>query len=230
MPYKHTHRLHRIGWLRASVMGANDGMVSTASLIIGITAAGVSHEYILLAGLAGLVSGAMSMAAGEYVSVSSQADTEKADLATEKKSLDEDFEYEIQELANKYQERGLEPVLAREVANQLMAHDALSAHARDDIGISDSISPRPIIAAFSSAVAFAIGAALPLLTAWFVNIEQLLIFVAGLSLLFLMVLGGIAAYIGGSSILRGAARVSFWGVLAMTFTAAVGRMLESSII
>lgn len=226
MVYTHIHRSHRIGWLRASVLGANDGIVSTSSLLIGVAAAGATHEYILLAGVAGLVAGAMSMAAGEYVSVSSQLDTEKADLAIEKKSLDEDFEFEKEELANKYKDRGLDPQLAWKVADQLMAYDALSAHARDDIGISDSATPQPVQAAFSSAGAFAIGAALPLLTAWLVAGKQLIPSVAGLSLVFLMVLGGVAARTGGSSIFKGATRVCFWGAMAMALTAVVGGMLE----
>ncbi len=226
MVYPHIHRSHRIGWLRASVMGANDGIVSTSSLLIGVAAAGATHENILLAGVAGLVSGAMSMAAGEYVSVSSQLDTEKADLAIEQMSLDDNFELEKEELAKKYKDRGLESQLAWKVADQLMAHDALSAHARDDIGISDSVTPQPVQAAFSSGGAFAIGAALPLLTACLIAGKQLIPFVAGLSLVFLMILGGVAARTGGSSKFKGATRVCFWGAMAMALTAVAGKIFE----
>jgi VIT1/CCC1 family predicted Fe2+/Mn2+ transporter len=205
-------------------MGANDGIVSTASLIIGVAAAGTTQQSILLAGLAGLVAGAMSMAAGEYVSVSSQADTERADLAQEKKSLEENLELEQEELAQIYEERGLEPVLAKQVAEQLMAHDALGAHARDEIGISESASARPVQAAFSSAGTFTVGAALPLLLAWVVPGTQLIACVAISSLLFLAMLGGLAARTGGAPVAVGAIRVTFWGALAMGLTAAVGRI------
>lgn len=203
------HRLHRVGWLRASVLGANDGIVSTASLIIGVAAANTAHSDILLAGLAGLVAGAMSMAAGEYVSVSSQADTEYADLEQERKSLEENIEFETKELAKIYESRGLEPELAIQVAEQLMAHDALGAHARDEIGIIESTRARPLQAAFSSAATFTVGAALPLLTAWFVPLSQLITLVAILSLVFLAVLGGIAAQAGGAPTLKAAIRVTF---------------------
>jgi len=224
MTHHELHRSHRIGWLRAAVLGANDGIVSTASLIIGVAAASTAHAEILLAGVAGLVAGAMSMAAGEYVSVSSQSDTENADLALEQKSLDENAESEKQELAKIYQDRGLMPALARQVAEQLMAHDALGAHARDEIGISDSARARPVQAAFSSAGTFVIGAALPLVTAWFAPVSQLIPIVASLSLVFLAVLGGIAARAGGAPIAKGAVRVTFWGALAMGLTALVGRL------
>ncbi|KPJ90953.1 MAG: hypothetical protein AMJ53_12580 [Gammaproteobacteria bacterium SG8_11] len=218
------HRLHRVGWLRASVLGANDGIVSTASLIIGVAAANTAHSDILLAGLAGLVAGAMSMAAGEYVSVSSQADTEYADLEQERKSLEENIEFETEELAKIYESRGLAPELATQVAEQLMAHDALGAHARDEIGIIESTRARPLQAAFSSAATFTVGAALPLLTAWFVPLSQLITLVAILSLVFLAMLGGIAAQAGGAPILKAAIRVTFWGALAMALTAGVGRI------
>ena len=165
MSHHEAHKMHRVGWMRAAVLGANDGIVSTASLIIGVAAAGAAHEYILIAGISGLVAGAMSMAAGEYVSVSSQADTERADLELERQSLEEDYEYEIQELAEIYERRGLQPALAREVAEELMAHDALGAHARDEIGISAHVSANPVQAALSSALTFFVGAALPLLVA-----------------------------------------------------------------
>lgn len=216
------HRSHRTGWLRAAVLGANDGIVSTASLIIGVAAAESGQASILLAGVAGLVAGAMSMAAGEYVSVSSQADTESADLALEKKSLERNVDFEKAELAGIYEGRGLEPALAREVAEQLMAHDALAAHARDEIGISETVSAQPVQAAASSAAAFVAGAALPLAVAWFVPGPRLIVAVAGSSLVFLALLGGLAARTGGASITVGAARVTFWGALAMLITAAVG--------
>ena len=224
MSHSEIHRSHRVGWLRAAVLGANDGIVSTASLIIGVAAASSAHEGILLAGLAGLVAGAMSMAAGEYVSVSSQSDTEKADLAIEKRSLEQDFEFEKEELALIYESRGLELALAKKVAEQLMAHDALGAHARDEIGISESVSAQPVQAAFSSAGTFTIGAALPLAAAWVVPGSQLISVVALSSLVFLALLGGIAASAGGASIAVGAIRVTFWGALAMAITAGVGRI------
>ena len=224
MSHHETHRSHRVGWLRAAVLGANDGIVSTASLIIGVAAANTTHEGILLAGVAGLVAGAMSMAAGEYVSVSSQADTENADLAIEIKSLEEDIEFEKDELAKIYEGRGLEPALAKKVSEQLMAHDALGAHARDEIGISESVSARPVQAAFSSAGTFIVGAALPLMMAWAVPESQLIPVVAASSLVFLALLGGIAARAGGAPITVGAIRVTFWGALAMALTAGVGRI------
>lgn len=218
------HRSHRIGWLRAAVLGANDGIVSTASLIIGVAAANTAHGDILLAGVAGLVAGAMSMAAGEYVSVSSQADTENADLALEKRSLSDDSAFELEELANIYEERGLDSTLAKQVAEQLMAHDALGAHARDELGIFEGIRALPVQAAFSSAGTFTVGAALPLLAAWSMPGTQLIPVVAALSLIFLAVLGGLAALAGGAPITIGAFRVTFWGALAMGLTAAVGRL------
>jgi len=224
MTHHEVHRSHRVGWLRAAVLGANDGIVSTASLIIGVAAASATQENILLAGVAGLVAGAMSMAAGEYVSVSSQSDTENADLALEKKSLENDFELEKDELAKIYQDRGLEPVLAKQVAEQLMAHDALGAHARDEIGISETVSAQPVQAAFYSAGTFTVGAALPLLVAWVIPGSFLITAVAVLSLVFLAILGGLAARTGGASIIVGAIRVTFWGALAMGLTAAVGRI------
>ncbi|PFG08598.1 VIT1/CCC1 transporter family protein [Marinobacter sp. LV10MA510-1] len=224
MSHIEIHRSHRVGWLRAAVLGANDGIVSTASLIIGVAAASSAHEGILLAGLAGLVAGAMSMAAGEYVSVSSQSDTEKADLAIEKKSLAEDFESETEELALIYERRGLESALAKQVAEQLMAHDALGAHARDEIGISESARAQPVQAAFSSAGTFTVGAALPLAAAWVVPGSQLISVVAVSSLVFLAFLGAIAARAGGAPMVFGAIRVTFWGALAMALTAGVGRI------
>jgi VIT1/CCC1 family predicted Fe2+/Mn2+ transporter len=219
------HKSHRIRWLRAAVLGANDGIVSTASLIIGVAAAHATHASIILAGVAGLVAGAMSMAAGEYVSVSSQADTEKADLEIERISLKENIEFEKDELADIYKKRGLDTDLSKQVAKQLMAHDSLGAHARDELGISDNVRAQPIQAAFSSAATFIVGATLPLLTAWLVPVALLIPIVAGLTLIFLAVLGGLAARAGGASIVIGAARVTFWGTLAMGITAAVGRVL-----
>lgn len=224
MSHHEVHRAHRVGWLRAAVLGANDGIVSTASLIIGVAAAGAAHADILLAGIAGLVAGAMSMAAGEYVSVSSQSDTEKADLELEKKSLNTDFEFEKLELAEIYQDRGLTPELALQVAEQLMDHDALGAHARDEIGISEMSNARPIQAAFSSAGTFVVGAALPLLVAWLTPGPQLILLVALASLFFLALLGGLAARTGGAPVWVGSVRVTFWGALAMALTAGVGRL------
>jgi len=224
MTHHEEHRSHRVGWLRAAVLGANDGIVSTASLIIGVAAASTTQANILLAGVAGLVAGAMSMAAGEYVSVSSQSDTENADLALEKTSLENDIEFEKDELAKIYQNRGLEPVLAKQVAEQLMAHDALGAHARDEIGISESASARPVQAAFYSAGTFTVGAALPLIVAWATPGNYLISAVAALSLVFLALLGGVAARAGGAPITVGAIRVTFWGALAMGLTAVIGRI------
>ena len=224
MSHEEHHRVHRIGWLRAAVLGANDGIVSTSSLIIGVASAGATSESILLAGVAGLVAGAMSMAAGEYVSVKSQHDTEQADLELERASLEQNFEFEVEELAEIYQQRGLDADLSRKVAEQLMEHDALGAHARDEIGISTSSRPRPVQAAVSSAVTFTLGAALPLLTAWLFAGPSVITAVAVASLVFLASLGALAARAGGASILTGAMRVTFWGALAMAITAGVGRL------
>lgn len=218
------HYSSRIGWLRAAVLGANDGIVSTASLVIGVAAASATRGEVLLAGMAGLMAGAMSMAAGEYVSVCSQADTENADLARERHELETDLESERAELAAIYEERGLEPVLARQVAEQLMAHDALAAHARDELGLSEIHSARPIQAALASASTFAVGAVLPLGLAWLSPDYALVPLVAGSSLVFLALLGGLAARAGGANVLVGSARVTFWGILAMVATAAVGRL------
>lgn len=228
MSHHEVHRSHRIGWLRAAVLGANDGIVSTASLIIGVAAAHTTHANILIAGVAGLVAGAMSMAAGEYVSVSSQSDTENADIELEKLSLADDVAFEQSELATLYEKRGLDSDLAQQVAFQLMAHDALGAHIRDELGIFESIRARPIQAAFSSAATFTIGAALPLLAAWAVPVPYLITVVAALSLLCLAILGGLAAHAGGAPIIIGAVRVTFWGALAMGLTAAVGLLFGVS--
>ena len=223
IPHHHEiHRAHRIGWLRAAVLGANDGIVSTASLIVGIAASHAAHNEIVLAGIAGLVAGAMSMAAGEYVSVSSQADTEQADLARERKELDENLDHEQKELQAIYVARGLDPLLAEQVAEQLMNHDALGAHARDELGISATGTARPIQAALTSAATFSIGAVLPLLIVLFTHDQNLIVLVSVASLLFLALLGVLAAYTGGSSIIKSAFRVTFWGALAMGLTAGVG--------
>jgi len=224
MTHHETHRAHRVGWLRAAVLGANDGIVSTASLIIGVAAASATQDSILIAGVAGLVAGAMSMAAGEYVSVSSQSDTEKADLELERESLEQNFEFERDELAEIYEDRGLDPALAKQVADQLMAHDALGAHAQDEIGISETVNAQPVQAAFSSAGTFVVGAALPLMVAWAIPGPQLILAVAAASLVFLALLGGLAARAGGAPIIVGSIRVTFWGALAMGLTAAVGRL------
>lgn len=221
------HRTARIGWLRAAVLGANDGIVSTASLIAGVAAAHVSHSNILVTGLAGLVAGAMSMAAGEYVSVHSQADTENADLARERAELDDDPVAELRELTAIYVSRGLPYALARQVAEQLTWHDALGAHARDELGISESLSAKPLQAAFASAASFAVGAALPLVVAWWVPVAQLLPWVIGMSVLFLAGLGTVAAQAGGAKPSTGAWRVAFWGALAMGVTAGVGALFPA---
>jgi len=224
MLHRERHRTERIGWLRAAVLGANDGIVSTASLVVGVAAAQAAAHDILVAGVAGLVAGAMSMAAGEYVSVSSQADVEQADLGRERTELAADPAAELAELTAIYVKRGLEPSLAQQVADQLTAKDVLAAHARDELGISESLSARPVQAALASAGTFAVGAAMPLLTV-IVSPERLLIpFVSGSSLLFLAMLGGLAAFAGGASAARGAARVTFWGALAMALTAGVGAL------
>lgn len=220
------HKVHRSGWLRAAVLGANDGIVSTASLLIGVAAAGSSHEEILLAGFAGLVAGAMSMAAGEYVSVSSQADIEEADLEMERQALAENHEWEKKELAEIYEDRGLKPELAMQVAHELMEHDALDAHARDEIGITEIGKARPVEAALSSAAAFTIGASLPLATAWLSPLDKLGWIVALNSLLFLAVLGVLGAHAGGAPRLKAAIRVTFWGSLAMALTAGVGLLFD----
>lgn len=224
MRHSEFHRSHRIGWLRAAVLGANDGIVSTASLIIGVAAAHASHASILVAGLAGLVAGTMAMAAGEYVSVSSQADTEAADLERERIELETDFDHELNELAGIYEGRGLTPDLAHQVALQLTAHDALAAHARDELGINEIMIAKPIQAALTSAVTFAGGAALPLLVAVFLPANNIIWAVACMSLAFLALLGGLAAKVGGANYWIGAVRVAFWGALAMAATAGVGSL------
>jgi len=218
------HRTERIGWLRAAVLGANDGIVSTASLVLGVAAAHATHDGIMVAGVAGLVAGAMSMAAGEYVSVHSQADTENADLERERRELKADHVGERNELAAIYVARGLDAALAKQVADQLMAHDALGAHARDELGISQALSARPIQAALASAGSFAVGAAMPLVITALVREANLIPVVSGMSLLFLAMLGAVAARVGGAGVAAGAWRVTFWGALAMAATAAVGAL------
>ena len=228
MRHLERHRTERIGWLRAAVLGANDGIVSTASLIVGVAAANPEPRSLLLTGLAGLVAGAMSMAAGEYVSVHSQADTEGADLARERAELQNDAGAEQRELTDIYVKRGLDSALAAQVAEQLMRHDALGAHARDELGISESFSARPIQAALASAASFAVGAALPLAVTALAPVQGLMGWVSGTSLVFLAVLGVVAARVGGAPILAGAWRVTFWGALAMGITGAVGSLFGAT--
>jgi VIT1/CCC1 family predicted Fe2+/Mn2+ transporter len=218
------HRTERIGWLRASVLGANDGILSTSSLVLGVAAAHATHSNVLIAGVAGLVAGAMSMAAGEYVSVHSQADTELAELELERTELKTDDPGERQELAAIYVGRGLDPALAQQVAEQLMAHDALGAHARDELGISETFRARPMQAALASAASFAVGAALPLVVTAMSPGAGLVPLVSGTSLVFLALLGGLAARAGGAGVTVGAIRVTFWGALAMALTASVGAL------
>ena len=221
---KEPHRINRIGWLRAAVLGANDGIVSTASLVVGVASAEASHNSILIAGVAGLVAGGMSMAAGEYVSVSSQADTEKAELAREREELAADAEGELAELAGIYVARGLEKGLAEQVAQQLTNHDALAAHARDELGISETMAARPTQAAFASAVTFAGGAGLPLLAAFLSPVNFVAMVVSLTSLGFLALLGWLSAWVGGAPAGRAVMRVTFWGALAMAATAGIGRL------
>lgn len=222
--HREKHRLSHIGWLRAAVLGANDGIVSTSSLILGVAASHATHHSILVAGLAGLVAGTMSMATGEYVSVQSQADTEQAALETERGELGADPHGEHHELTNIYVARGLDASMAKQVASQLMAHDALGAHARDELGITDTLSARPLQAAAASAASFALGGLLPLLVVVLAPEKQLIPAVAGASLLFLAFLGGLAARAGGASVMKGVLRVTFWSVLAMGVTAGIGKL------
>lgn len=229
MVHREIHRTDRISWLRAAVLGANDGIVSTASLVIGVAAAEADHSAVMIAGIAGLVAGAMSMAAGEYVSVHSQADTEKADLVRETKELETDDKFERQELAGIYVKRGLDPDLAARVADELMAHDALGAHARDELGITDALSARPLQAAVFSAVSFAIGASLPLGVTALLSGPIMIPSIAASSLVFLALLGGVAARAGGASVITGAIRVLFWGAMAMGATALVGKLFGTAV-
>lgn len=229
MVHREQHRSDRIGWLRAAVLGANDGIVSTASLVVGVAAAAATRHDVLVAGVAGLVAGALSMAAGEYVSVSSQADTEKADLARERLELEADPQAEEDELTGIYVRRGLEPDLARTVARQLTTKGALAAHARDELGLTDELAARPLQAALASAATFAVGAGVPVLTILMVPATAIALAVSLVSLCCLMVLGAVAARVGGASLWVGAARVTLWGVLAMLATAAVGRLFGTTV-
>jgi len=224
-----SHRTHRIGWLRASVLGANDGVVSVASLVVGVAAGGVGRQAVLLAGIAGLVAGAMSMAAGEYVSVQSQADTENADLEREKRELAEEPELELTELTGIYMERGLDEALAQQVAEQLTNRDALEAHARDELGITETLRARPIQAALASAAAFGAGAVIPILSAIFAPDGYVGPATVVTTLLALTALGGVAAMAGGASVWRGAVRVVFWGALAMALTALAGKLVGAAV-
>jgi VIT1/CCC1 family predicted Fe2+/Mn2+ transporter len=225
MKHAEFHLTHRVGWLRAAVLGANDGLLSTASLIVGVAAAEASRGSVLVAGVAGLAAGAMSMAAGEYVSVSSQSDTERADLERERIELATDFEHELAELASIYVERGLDQGLADQVAKQLMEKDALGAHARDELGISEALSARPLQAALASAATFAAGAAMPLLVVLAVPHNWIAWMVSGSSMIFLAILGALSAYAGGAPMLGSIVRVTFWGALAMALTAGVGALV-----
>ncbi|NTW10328.1 MAG: VIT family protein [Chlorobiaceae bacterium] len=231
MPHIHRefHRSGRIGWLRAAVLGANDGTISVASLLIGVAAAGTAKSGILLTGVAGLVAGAMSMAAGEYVSVQSQADTEKADLAKEKRELETSPELEMSELTAIYVGRGLDEPLAKQVAEKLMSNDALGAHARDEKGITESLRARPIQAAFSSAISFIAGAIIPLASALLAPSDRIVEILSATVLVVLILLGGTAAYAGGAPIVKGALRVAFWGALAMGITAGAGRLFGAAV-
>lgn len=226
---KEIHRMERSGWLRAAVLGANDGILSTASLVLGVAASHAAHANIVVAGVAGLVAGAMSMAAGEYVSVHSQADIEQADLDLERHELQTDNKGEHRELAAIYVGRGLDPALAKQVADQLMAHDPLEAHARDELGITPRQTARPIQAALTSAASFSVGAAMPLLVATIGPPKVLIYLVSGTSLFFLALLGGVAARVGGASVATGASRVTFWGALAMAVTAGVGALFGTAV-
>lgn len=228
MRSRERHKIGRIGWLRAAVLGANDGILSTASLVLGVATAHATHSSVVLAGAAGLVAGAMSMAAGEYVSVHSQADTERAELQLERTELKTDNRGEHKELAAIYEKRGLDPHLAKQVADQLMAHDALEAHARDELGITATNKPHPVQAALASAASFAVGAALPLGIATLTPGKQLIYLVAGTSLVFLAGLGALATRVGGARVLAGALRVTFWGALAMAVTAGVGALFGAA--
>ena len=227
--HRETHLVSRIGWLRAAVLGANDGIVSTASLIVGVAASAAGSSAILIAGVAGLVAGAMSMAAGEYVSVSSQADTEQADLARERLELDGQPDLEREELAQLYTRRGVEIDLARQVAVQLMQKDALEAHAREELGISEITTARPIVAALTSALTFAVGAIMPLAMVWVAPPNQLVMLVSVASLMFLALLGAIGAKAGGANVLRATVRVTFWGAFAMALTAGIGALVGTAV-
>jgi VIT1/CCC1 family predicted Fe2+/Mn2+ transporter len=227
--HKESHRAHRIGWLRASVLGANDGVVSVSSLVVGVSAGGATPSIILLTGIAGLVAGALSMAAGEYISVQSQADTENADLDRERKELKETPEVELNELTQIYIKRGLDQSLAQQVAKQLTAVDALAAHARDELGITEELRARPIQASLASAAAFAVGAVIPIIAASLASVDYVDSTITISTLVTLTVLGGLAAFAGGASVIKGAVRVTFWGALAMGVTAVVGKLMGTAL-
>lgn len=227
--HSETHRSDRAGWLRASVLGANDGIVSVAGLVVGVAASGASHTTILMTGVAGLVAGAMSMAAGEYVSVQSQADTENSDLARETQELADDPGSELAELAHIYVRRGLTPELAAQVAEQLTANDALNAHARDELGITDTLRARPIQAALASALAFTIGAAVPIVAVLLAPVERVGVVTVTVTIISLFVSGALAGYAGGASVLRGALRVGFWGAIAMAASHLIGQLFDVSV-
>ncbi len=229
LEHSEQHRSQNIGWLRAAVLGANDGIVSTASLIVGVAAAETSRQSILIAGVAGLVAGAMSMAAGEYVSVSSQADTEKSDRDREKRELDNDWNFELDELTDIYVSRGLDNNLARKVAVQLMDHDALTTHLRDELGLTEQMEARPVQAAFASAASFAIGAVMPLLAVLFVPLGYIITTVSGVSMLVLIILGALSSIIAGAKLSTGIIRITFWGAAAMLITAGVGALFGVSV-
>jgi VIT1/CCC1 family predicted Fe2+/Mn2+ transporter len=225
--HREQHKLQNVGWLRAAVLGANDGIVSTSSLVLGVAASTASHHSIMVAGVAGLVAGAMSMATGEYISVQSQADTEQAALETERNEINENPQGEHLELTNIYVSRGLDKMLAKQVASQLMQHDALTAHARDELGITETLSAKPLQAACASALSFSIGAIFPLIVVTITPIESLMMYVAIASLLCLALLGGLAAKAGGANIIRGVLRVTFWSAIAMAVTTCIGELFKT---
>ncbi len=229
MPHEEHHFIHRAGWLRAAVLGANDGLISTASLIVGVAAASAGRSEILTAAVAGWAAGAMSMAAGEFVSVSSQADLEAADLARERHALKEDPHEELAELTSIYEERGLDPALARRVAEQLTAKDPLAAHARDELGLTDEAAANPVLAALASAAAFSIGAVLPTLAAFLSPAGTTIAAVSGAALIFLVALGALGAWLGGAPVVRPALRVGFWGAMAMAVTAGIGALVGKAV-
>lgn len=229
MPHIEHHRQHRVGWLRAAVLGANDGIISTSSLIIGVASANATGDAILVAGVAGLVAGAISMAAGEYVSVCAQSDTEQSDLQLEAASLKNNYKEELDELADIYQQRGVERELAMEVSRQMMAHDALATHARDEIGIAENNQAQPLLAAFSSALSFTLGALCPLLIVIFYRNTNLSVTVALFALIFLALLGALSSYLSGSPMYKGVLRVTFWGAVAMCATALIGTALDVAV-
>lgn len=228
-PHEEKHLINRIGWLRAAVLGANDGIVSVSSLMVGVAAAESDHWNVMIAGVAGMVAGAMSMAAGEYISVSSQADMEHSEINRERRELESAPEWELEELTQIYQQRGLSRNLAEQVASELTTHNALEAHTRDELGINEITTAQPVLAAISSATAFALGSALPIVTALLTPLNSVVVIVSSTSLLFLALLGGVSAYVGGSNIGKAVIRVTFWGALAMIATALIGRLFGVSV-